>query len=97
MKMYELLECLQIKYPTAKNWKFEVWSPERTHMIRIYRQHCTDVKFNCPKEKLLILDDINCGFEVLCKFIGMEPPSDVEWPHKNKNGCEIESKSISIS
>ena len=53
---------------------------------RNYRQHCADVLRNCPKEKLLVLDQPNCGWEVICKFVGKPVPEGVEWPHKNKKG-----------
>merc|ERR1712226_719924 len=72
-----------------KDWRGRVYVPEPTGMIRMYRQHCTDVVHNCPKDKLLDLTDINCGWETICKFTDKPIPS-VPWPHKNKAGSEVE-------
>ena len=52
---------------------------------RAYRQHNTDVINNCPKNRILILPDINCGWELLCQFTKKSIPEQ-EWPHMNKNG-----------
>lgn len=56
-----------------------------TKCRRLYRQHCADVLQNCPKDKLLVLENINCGWEVLCNFTGKDIPVNTPWPHKNKN------------
>ena len=32
------------------------------------------------------LDGPNCGWKVICDFIGTEIPEGIPWPHKNKGG-----------
>jgi len=49
-----------------------------------YRQHCSYVKNNCPKEQLLVYD-FKQGWEPLCKFLDKPIPSE-PFPHENKKG-----------
>lgn len=69
-----------------RNWYGKKWECDEVVMKRIYRQHCADVKLNCPKEKLLILDGPDCGWKVVCDFLGVAAPEGVEWPYMNKGG-----------
>lgn len=57
---------------------------DETMLRRSYRQHCADVLKNCPKEKLVILEGPNCGWELMCKIVGVPIPENICWPHKNK-------------
>merc|ERR1711879_550927 len=68
------------------NWRGVVTPIDEVICRRLYRQHCADVLRNCPKEKLLILDSPNCGWKILCDFIGVDVPVETPWPHKNKKG-----------
>jgi len=78
----------ELKYEI--NWRGQ-WHPLDEMMSkRLYRQHCADVLTNCPKDKLLVLDSPNCGWEILCDFIGVDAPVEKAWPHVNKNGTIIE-------
>jgi len=76
-----------VKSWTVQNYKFN------TETVRLcYRRHNANFLRNCPKNKRLVLDNINCGFDVLCEFTGYEtPPRSVEWPHKNKNCSHTET------
>jgi len=70
------------------NWRGEVDVMDEVIVKRTYRQHCADVKTNCPKDKLLVLDGPNCGWKVLCDFVGVEIP-DAPWPNVNRKGALI--------
>merc|ERR1712242_593654 len=58
-------------------------------LARAYRVHCADVLRNCPKDKLLVLDSVNCGWDVICDFVG-KPVPNVPFPHRNKNASITE-------
>ena len=66
------------------NWKSQWYEIDETYIKRQYRRHNSDVLTNCPKEKLLVLQSINCGWEIICNFTGDAIPN-LPWPHKNKN------------
>lgn len=55
---------------------------------RCYLSHNAYFLANCPKEKRLVLDDINCGWKVICDFVGVSEP-DIPWPHENKKGAIV--------
>merc|ERR1712035_134669 len=79
-----------------KNWKGKPFLLDEIFVKRLYRRHCSDVKLNCPKERLLILESMNCGWKVLCEFTGDELPTDkngntLDWPHENKK-AEVTKK-----
>lgn len=68
------------------HWNGDQFHIDESRYRRLYRQHVADFLQNCPVDKRLVLDDINCGWEVLCKFIDCEVP-DCDWPHANKNAA----------
>ena len=76
-----------------KNWRGENAPLDELFVKRMYRRHCSDVLSNCPKDKLLVLDDINCGWKVICDFTGdnlpMEKGDLIKWPHENKNAAIV--------
>ena len=85
-------------YP-YKDMKSEYAALDEIFIKRNYRQHNADVLTNCPAEKLLVLETMNCGWKVICEFTGDELPMEkssssdgemkiVDWPHKNKN-CAV--------
>jgi len=77
-------------YPSyARNFKGEMYDWNRTLLKRAYRVHNADFLRNCPVEKRLILDQVSCGWEVICEFVGKEVP-DVDFPHMNKGGSIVE-------
>ena len=55
---------------------------------RCYLSHNAYFLANCPEEKRLVLDDINCGWKVICDFIGIPEPA-IPWPHENKKASII--------
>jgi len=73
-------------YTPMVNWRGVPQQMDEVLIKRNYRQHCADVLRNCPKEKLLVLETPNCGWKVICDFVGVDVPVGVAWPHKNKKG-----------
>merc|ERR1739848_347325 len=63
----------------ARSIRHGVWKSNLTLLTRAYRTHNADVLKNCPKDKLLVLDSINCGWKVICDFVG-RPVPDVDFP-----------------
>merc|ERR1712071_274829 len=84
-------------YP-YKNMKGEYAPLDEIFIKRNYRRHNADVLTNCPAEKLLVLETINCGWKIICQFTGDDVPMEksssdgklkmLDWPRKNKN-CAI--------
>jgi len=59
--------------------------PSELFLRRSYRQHCADIRMNCPKDKLFILETVDCGWKTFCAITGDSvPEGDIPWPHKNK-------------
>ena len=80
-------QTLNSKDWRGKPYDFNEWE---VNFRRQYRQHYADLERNCPKERRLVLEDINCGWEVLCKFVNKPVPKD-PWPHANKGGEIIDT------
>jgi len=74
-----------------KSWNGKKANFDEIFAKRMYRKHNSDVLSNCPSERLLILESINCGWEVVCEFTGDKIPEGVDWPHENKN-CALTAK-----
>lgn len=76
-----------VKSWTLENYKFN------TETVRLcYRRHNANFLRNCPENKRLVLENINCGFDVLCDFTGLKRPAEhVQWPHRNKNCSHTET------
>merc|ERR1712071_427763 len=62
--------CASVEYRPKINWRGVPQPLDEVMIKRNYRQHCADVLRNCPKDKLLALEGPNCGWEVICKFLG---------------------------
>lgn len=62
--------------------------PEINEMAarRAYRMHNADFLQTCPKNRRLVLNTIDCGWEPFCKFLECAVPDKQPWPHANKNG-----------
>ena len=75
-------ETMNAKDALGKTFDFKAWE---TNFRRQYRQHYADLKRNCPEDKVLVMDDINIGWETLCEFVEKPAPTD-PWPHANKGG-----------
>merc|ERR1712150_462964 len=64
--------------------------PVRVEMaLRSYRQHNADVRQNCPKDKMLVIDSLPPNWEELCEFVG-KPNPGVEYPDINKGGTVVD-------
>ena len=61
------------------------------HARQAYRKHCADVLHNCPKENLVVLENLkDQSYGKICAKIGIEVPKSVadkadEWPNANAN------------
>ena len=57
-----------------RNW--DLSQPEVDEMVckKNYRMHCADFMRNCPVEKRLVLERLDCGWEVVCDFVGKDVP-----------------------
>ena len=69
----------------SRKWNMSKGTINKMIACKNYRMHCADFLRNCPAEKRLILESMNCGWQVICDYVGKEIP-DLRWPHKNKNG-----------
>ena len=60
-----------------RNW--DLSQPEVDEMVckKNYRMHCADFMRNCPVEKRLVLERLDCGWEVVCDFVGKDVPDVV--------------------
>jgi hypothetical protein len=54
----------------------------KEHAIAIFNQHIEAVKQRVPAEKLLVYN-VKEGWEPLCRFLGVEIPTDKPFPHLN--------------
>ena len=88
--IYPALTAASPKY--AKNWKGELYEFNEILLRRAYRVHNADFLQNCPVEKRLILDRIDCGWKVICDFVGKEIPTNVDYPHMNKKAENVEKE-----
>ena len=67
----------------------------KLHAIRNYRMHNADVKLNCPRKNLIILEDLkSLNFGKFCEIIGIALPENCknksqDWPHLNKKSSYI--------
>lgn len=55
----------------------------RESMVRQFQQHIIDVKETISPERLLVLE-LDQGWDPLCKFLGIDVPKDIPYPHSNK-------------
>jgi len=55
----------------------------RTHAIRVFKEHIEEVKRTVPKERLLIFKAKD-GWEPLCEFLDVPVLQNKPYPHKNK-------------
>ena len=67
------------------NWYGGQYSFNMTRARRAYRSHNANFLMNCPDDKRLVLEDMDCGWQVICDFV-KRPVPEVEYPHKNKTG-----------
>ncbi|PKX95424.1 sulfotransferase family protein [Aspergillus novofumigatus IBT 16806] len=58
---------------------------DKKAMIARYMKHIERVKKTIPSHRLLIFDAKD-GWQPLCHFLNMSPPSGVSYPHSNRGG-----------
>ena len=80
-----------LKPKPLRNWYGKTWAitEEEIFLKKQYRQHCADFLRNCPEDRRLILESINCDWKVICDFVG-KPIPEIDWPHKNKNATILD-------
>lgn len=69
--------------PYFINWYGKPYNYREIELRRAYRVHNADFLRNCPENRRIILEDINCGWEVICGFVN-KPIPKVDFPHMNK-------------
>ncbi len=55
---------------------------ERAHAVAVFRRHVEAVTDTIPPERLLVYE-VKQGWGPLCRFLGVEPPAGVPFPHLN--------------
>ena len=93
-KYYNMTAGQELAFNGKDNWG-NVTPISELHCKRAYRQHCTDVLTNCPKENLIVLDSINQTYEEFCQKLGMVVPESCKgqaWPTENKDSSLIKKQ-----
>lgn len=57
----------------------------REKAVRIYMDHHEEVKSLVPHNRLLVYD-VKEGWEPLCRFLGVNVPENIPFPHLNETG-----------
>ena len=91
LKIHDHLASFLVGYTDStayiKPWRISLDDINELNVRRCYRAHNADVLTNCPKDRILVLNDENIGkWEVLCNFLGVSVPENTEWPFSNKGG-----------
>jgi len=70
----EMISKHEMGHFHLRNW--DLSQPEVDEMVckKNYRMHCADFMRNCPVEKRLVLERLDCGWEVVCDFVGKDVP-----------------------
>lgn len=56
---------------------------DRAHALAVFRRHVEAVTARIPPERLLVYE-VREGWGPLCRFLGVEPPPAVPFPHLNE-------------
>jgi hypothetical protein len=64
------------------DWRSGADLPDEDHAVEVFRRHVATVQERLPAERLLVFD-VRQGWGPLCRFLGVEPPSDRPFPHLN--------------
>jgi hypothetical protein len=63
---------------------------DRSHAIRVFKEHIEDVKATIPAERLLVFD-VSEGWEPLCAFLNADVP-DTPFPRTNSSREFVEKE-----
>ena len=66
------------------NWYGAQYSFNMTRARRAYRSHNANFLMNCPEDKRLVIEDMDCGWQVICEFV-KKPVPGVEY--RGVEGC----------
>jgi hypothetical protein len=61
---------------------FEGAFRDKQYAISVFERHIQDVRDRVPADRLLIYE-VRQGWEPLCRFLGVEQPTDQPFPHVN--------------
>jgi len=75
-QMYEFIH--KLVWTGTFNKQFE----DQAYAISIFNEHIAAVKAHVPPEKLLVYN-VKEGWEPLCRFLEVDAPSDLPFPHLN--------------
>jgi Sulfotransferase domain len=64
------------------DWRSGPDLPDEQHAVEVFRRHVTTVQESLPADRLLVFD-VREGWEPLCGFLNVEPPTDEPFPHLN--------------
>lgn len=62
--------------------EFHGRADDRDYAIARFREHNDSVRRSMPPERLLVFD-VRDGWEPLCRFLGVDVPTDTPFPHVN--------------
>lgn len=62
--------------------EFDGRADDRDYAIARFREHNSEVQRSIPPDRLLVFD-VGDGWEPLCRFLGVDVPQDVAFPHVN--------------
>jgi hypothetical protein len=55
---------------------------DQEHAISVFERHIEEVRDRVPGDRLLVYE-VQQGWEPLCRFLGIDPPNDLPFPHVN--------------
>jgi hypothetical protein len=73
----------EMGYKTIAVQVFDERMSERSHAIRIFKQHTAQVQSEIPADRLLTFG-MREGWQPLCDFLGVEVP-DIPFPKTNSS------------
>ncbi|KAE8141340.1 P-loop containing nucleoside triphosphate hydrolase protein [Aspergillus pseudotamarii] len=78
----KMLASRKMARTVVKEGELKLYS-DKTAMLEHYKEHITNVRRVVPKDQLLVFES-HQGWEPLCKFLGIDPPSNIPYPHLNR-------------
>jgi sulfotransferase family protein len=64
------------------DWRSGPDLPDEEQAVQVFRRHVTTVRESLPADRLLIFD-VREGWQPLCRFLNVEPPTGEPFPHLN--------------
>ncbi|SEG85603.1 hypothetical protein SAMN04489712_11843 [Thermomonospora echinospora] len=63
-------------------WHMGQDMPDEDRAVKAYHRHVATVRESLPEDRLLVFD-VRRGWDPLCGFLGVEPPTGEPFPHLN--------------